>query len=491
MTTPTLTELIELRRQLPPIPPDAAKASLFDRFIIPPFSVLDARQGYWQKRKRQWLDLGMGYGVRATEGSDNGFREKLETRDGGNFFGHGEQGSGKRGDIQRYKNKRKQEAGIGISTQVEQIKGFKPGKCFNMGMDGEDAEADENKRYSTPVFDPVLCELMFRWFCPPQGHIVDPFAGTALSGIVATKLGRRFTGIDINPQQIDQNRVERDGLCSEEECERLEWLHGDSAEAVEILTELDIDTAGNGGQCDLLFSCPPYGDLVRYSDDPRDISTINDYNKFIGMYSTIIRETCKCLRDDRFAVYVIGDFRDPKTGAYRGFIGDTVAAHRAAGLELYNDMVLVTAIGSLPLRVGKQFTGSRKVGKSHQNVLVFVKGDPVRAAAACGEVDVYDLDMPECRVGGIALEVSNDIVEALEMVIPERAALTCDVAKGQAREASLPIPRCWIGTADGWSRVPDHEELTYVVGNQAYLNRTLFPDARGPSDTAPAPRKLR
>lgn len=33
--------------------------SLADRFLVPPFSVLDARQGYWQDRKRAWLALGI------------------------------------------------------------------------------------------------------------------------------------------------------------------------------------------------------------------------------------------------------------------------------------------------------------------------------------------------------------------------------------------------------------------------------------------------
>jgi hypothetical protein len=37
----------------------AQKGSLQDRFIVPPFSVLDARQGYWQERKRQWLAIGI------------------------------------------------------------------------------------------------------------------------------------------------------------------------------------------------------------------------------------------------------------------------------------------------------------------------------------------------------------------------------------------------------------------------------------------------
>jgi hypothetical protein len=40
---------------------DAAppKVTLSDRFIIPPFTVLDARQGYWQDRKRAWIALGI------------------------------------------------------------------------------------------------------------------------------------------------------------------------------------------------------------------------------------------------------------------------------------------------------------------------------------------------------------------------------------------------------------------------------------------------
>ena len=42
-----------------PMQPEAAKTTLAQRFIVPPFSVLDARQGYWQERKRAWLALGI------------------------------------------------------------------------------------------------------------------------------------------------------------------------------------------------------------------------------------------------------------------------------------------------------------------------------------------------------------------------------------------------------------------------------------------------
>ena len=40
-------------------PGDAPKGTLSDRFMIPPFTVLNAREGWWQNRKRAWLALGI------------------------------------------------------------------------------------------------------------------------------------------------------------------------------------------------------------------------------------------------------------------------------------------------------------------------------------------------------------------------------------------------------------------------------------------------
>lgn len=137
-------------------------------------------------------------------------------------------------------------------------------------------------------------------------------------------------------------------------------------------------------QADLLFSCPPYGNLERYSDDEADLSTMR-YPRFLQTYRQIIKESVALLRPDRFACFVVGDFRDTK-GLQRGFVGDTIAAFRDAGAQLYNEAILVTSAGSLPIRAGKAFEVSRKLGRTHQQVLVFVKGDARRATAACGAV---------------------------------------------------------------------------------------------------------
>ena len=38
---------------------EKTKGNLCDRFMIPPFTVLNAREGWWQNRKRAWLALGI------------------------------------------------------------------------------------------------------------------------------------------------------------------------------------------------------------------------------------------------------------------------------------------------------------------------------------------------------------------------------------------------------------------------------------------------
>lgn len=49
--------------------PGAAPAgSLADRFMCPPFSVLNAREGWWQERKRYWRSLG----IKSEEGRGGG-----------------------------------------------------------------------------------------------------------------------------------------------------------------------------------------------------------------------------------------------------------------------------------------------------------------------------------------------------------------------------------------------------------------------------------
>jgi len=238
----------------------------------------------------------------------------------------------------------------------------------------------------TSIFDPVICELAYRWFCPPGGTVLDPFAGGSVRGIVASRLGRAYVGIDLSARQVEANQTQAQRIAGDL---MPRWIVGDSR---------DIVALAKGVQADFILSCPPYADLEIYSDDPADLSTL-DYPEFRQAYAEIIGQTCRLLRPDRFACFVVGEVRD-KQGNYYGFVPDTITAFRAAGMAFYNEAILVTSVGSLPIRAARQFESTRKLGKSHQNVLVFVKGDARKATEAVGACEFGDLVVDNNLPGG-------------------------------------------------------------------------------------------
>lgn len=234
---------------------------------------------------------------------------------------------------------------------------------------------------STSIFDPVLAELHYRWFCPAGGTILDPFAGGSVRGIVASVLGRTYHGIDLRPEQVDANCEQAEAIVGGGDDPLPSWTVGDSSEIL-------ADTKWGTSQYDYVFTCPPYHDLEVYSDDPRDISNMS-YTDFFKVFSKTMKLAAARLRDDRFLSIVVGDVRD-KAGAYRGFPAHCVGMMQGHGLKLWNEQIIVTPAGSLPGRTRHAFLASRKTGRSHQVALTFLKGDGKRAAQACGE----------CQFGG-------------------------------------------------------------------------------------------
>lgn len=211
----------------------------------------------------------------------------------------------------------------------------------------------------TSQFDSMLCEVLLKWFGLPGGWVFDPFAGGHVRGTMASLIGYHYLGIDLNAEQIAAN-IKRG---QELNLQNVSWVNDDSQNLEKYLTQ----------PYDLFFTCPPYGDLEQYTTDPRDLSVM-DYGNFIGVYADIISKAIKLLKPNRFAVIVVADFRDSQ-GFYRGFVKDTIIAFEQAGMQLYNELILLNAIGTASMRASNTFS-TRKVVKVHQNVLVFYKGDP-------------------------------------------------------------------------------------------------------------------
>ena len=57
--------------------------------------------------------------------------------------------------------------------------------CRPYGVEVVGGPESDEPYSGTSVFDPVLCEVAYRWFSPPGGHVLDPFAGGSVRGILA------------------------------------------------------------------------------------------------------------------------------------------------------------------------------------------------------------------------------------------------------------------------------------------------------------------
>jgi hypothetical protein len=298
------------------------------RHGIPPFSFWNTQLNNWQKRRRNWLRLGIQSEIGRPDGLTYGIPETLA------------------------------DGSLGKRITAE-----------------------------TSIFDPCICELCYEWWCPPAGVIIDPFAGGNVRGVVASIMGFKYWGCELRKEQVDANRESLKIEVSEgvHAVPRGDfppkWVCGDS-----LVKMADAPMA------DFLFTCPPYANLEVYSDLAEDISN-KEYPEFAELYQSIMLKSFERLKDNRFAVIVIQNIRDPKTKELYDLVGDTTRICKMAGLKFYNEIILMNRLGTNGMRSNGSFLrGHRKVVRCHQNILVYVKGDP---AIACKDIPIDCLEVED------------------------------------------------------------------------------------------------
>jgi len=281
---------------------------LFNKYIVPPYSILDTRQGYWQERKKEWKALLYKY---VDEGA---------TREG----------------VQQH--------GDSYPTSGRNVRTSQYVPSANTG--------------GASIFDPVLAEIINLWFGFDGCKTFDPFAGGTF-GFVSSYLGNKFTGIELRQEQTDVNN-----LCISD-YNQSKYICDDG---------MNIDKHLEPNSQDLLFSCPPYFNLEVYSDKENDASNVDTYEDFLEIMETAFTKSINILKDNRFAVVVVGNIRDKK-GHYIRLCDDIKDIFEKNGMPMYNEMIVIEALGSQSLRADRTMN-NRKVAKAHQNALVFYKGNP-------------------------------------------------------------------------------------------------------------------
>lgn len=150
-------------------------------------------------------------------------------------------------------------------------------------------------------FVPQILHQLLTRYTKKGDFVLDPFSGSGTTLIEAQRLERNSIGIEL--QDIVAN-------------EAIKRIHSEHKEGV--IADTFIDDSRTFGT-DIILSTynikavqfiiyhPPYWDIIKFSDDPNDLSNSPNLNSFLENYSKVVSNTISILEKGRYCALVIGD----------------------------------------------------------------------------------------------------------------------------------------------------------------------------------------
>ncbi len=151
-------------------------------------------------------------------------------------------------------------------------------------------------------FVPQIPHQMLLRYTKERDWVLDPFVGSGTTLIECRRLNRNGIGIELNAT-VAQRAKE---LVEKEPTEPeiiTEIFVGDSA-TIDLNAVLERYGVTN---VQLVIMHPPYHDIIKFSDDNRDLSCAGSVEEFLRMFGRVVENTTACLEKGRYLVVVIGD----------------------------------------------------------------------------------------------------------------------------------------------------------------------------------------
>lgn len=136
--------------------------------------------------------------------------------------------------------------------------------------------------------------------------VLDPFLGSGTTLIQCRQMGRHGIGIELSPETADNAKIRINS--ERNDCDVwTEVIPGDSTDSATFDQVRDILEQHNQQSVQLIIMHPPYHDIIRFTDNPNDLSNASTRQAFLQSFSKVVDNTYDLLDEGRFLVVVIGD----------------------------------------------------------------------------------------------------------------------------------------------------------------------------------------
>jgi DNA modification methylase len=151
-------------------------------------------------------------------------------------------------------------------------------------------------------FIPQIPQQMITRYTKKEDWVLDTFAGCGTTLIEAQRLGRNCVGIELQEKvaEIANNLIHAE---PNKYKTINEVVQGDSAEVdyLELLKKYGLKSV------QLLIMHPPYFDIIKFSNEPKDLSNAKSVDDFLGKMRIIVEKAAAVLDKGRYFALVIGD----------------------------------------------------------------------------------------------------------------------------------------------------------------------------------------
>ncbi len=151
-------------------------------------------------------------------------------------------------------------------------------------------------------FIPQIPNQFLRRFTKKNEWVLDTFLGSGTTLIECKRLGRNGIGIELQKNVVNLAKEnvneEKNNFDSD-----IRIINADSTELdyKKELKKIGIDSV------QFLIMHPPYWDIIKFSEDKKDLSNASSVNEFLSLFGKIIDKTIPILDKGRFLAVVIGD----------------------------------------------------------------------------------------------------------------------------------------------------------------------------------------